>query len=33
MSEIKNGRLGMYGKVQQTEKLGFKGLMQAAWPM
>ena len=26
MSEIKNGRLGLYGKVQQLEELGFKGL-------
>ena len=27
MSEIKNGRLGLYGKVQQFEELGFKGLI------
>ena len=26
MSEIKNGRLGLYGKVQLSEGLGFKGL-------
>jgi len=26
MSEIKNGRLGLYGKVLQIEQLGFKGL-------
>jgi len=26
MSEIKNGRSGLYGKVLQFEKLGFKWL-------
>ena len=26
MSEIENGRLGLYGIVQQFEELGFKGL-------
>jgi len=26
MPEIKNCRLGLYGKVQQIEKLGFRGL-------
>jgi len=26
MSEIKNGRLGLYGKVKQFEELGFKGM-------
>ena len=29
MSEIKNGRLGLYGKVQKFEELGFKGLSRS----
>jgi len=33
MSEIKNGRFGLYGKVQQLKKLGFKGLMSHAIAM
>jgi len=27
MSEIENGRLGLYGIVEQLKELGFKGLM------
>jgi len=26
MSEVKNGRFGLYGKMQQLEKMGFKWL-------
>ena len=31
MSEIKNCRLSLYGKVQQFEELGFKRLTLSVW--